>query len=189
MKVNDSGMPEEQLWDSLFNITNILAWLDVKKYNKPVVEVGCGYGTFTLPIATDLSARIIAYDIDHEMVKTTENKLVTNRQSNFEIKMKDVVEHGFDEADDSCSAVLLINILHFKERMFLLKEAKRVISKKGEIVVIHWRKDIPTPRGPSLDIRPEPEDIIKDSQNIGLKQYGDTRILEPWHWGVKLRKK
>lgn len=188
MKVNESGMPDEQLWNSLFNITNIVEWLDVKKYDKPVVEVGCGYGTFTLPVLEKLSAKIIAYDIEDAMVKFTEDKLTANHQNNFEIKKKDVLVHGFDEADDSCSAVLLFNILHFKEQKFLLKEAKRVISKTGEIAVIHWRKDIPTPRGPSLEIRPEPQAIIEESLNIGLRQSGPTRILEPWHWGLKLRK-
>jgi len=64
----------------------------------------------------------------------------------------------------------------------------RVLSGSGEIAIIHWRKDIPTPRGPSLNIRPTAEDIIKDGLSLGLSPYGETTILEPYHWGIKLRK-
>ncbi len=39
-----------------------------------------------------------------------------------------------------------INILHFDKRKLLLNEAHRVISKNGKIFIIHWRKDIDTPR-------------------------------------------
>jgi 16S rRNA A1518/A1519 N6-dimethyltransferase RsmA/KsgA/DIM1 with predicted DNA glycosylase/AP lyase activity len=50
MKIDDSGMPEEAYWNSLFDIQVIIDWLAIPK-NSTIVEIGCGYGTFTVPIA------------------------------------------------------------------------------------------------------------------------------------------
>ena len=48
MKVDDSGMPEEAYWNSLFDIEAIVDWLDLPKINiATIAEIGCGYGTFT----------------------------------------------------------------------------------------------------------------------------------------------
>jgi 16S rRNA A1518/A1519 N6-dimethyltransferase RsmA/KsgA/DIM1 with predicted DNA glycosylase/AP lyase activity len=58
MKVDDSGMPEEDYWNNLFNIPLIINWLDLKRISDPIVEVGCGYGTFTLPIAKETKNQI-----------------------------------------------------------------------------------------------------------------------------------
>ncbi len=44
--------------------------------------------------------------------------------------------------------------LPFARSMGLLQEAIRTLEAGGGISVIHWRSDIPTPRGPSLAIRP-----------------------------------
>jgi hypothetical protein len=40
--------------------------------------------------------------------------------------------------------------------MSLLREAHRVLHVGGIAGVIHWRRDIETPPGPSLEIRPRP---------------------------------
>ena len=37
----------------------------------------------------------------------------------------------------------------------------RILKDDGIISIIHWRSDIQTPRGPSLDIRPKPQDCEK----------------------------
>lgn len=188
MKVNDSGMPDEEYWDSLFNMDKIITWLGIEKFRNQIIEVGCGYGSFTLPIADKLNTRLCIYDIEQEMIDITKNKLAKYDQSKLKIVKKDVVESSFGEKDNSCSAVLLFNILHFEERKILLDEAKRVLSAAGEIAIIHWRKDIPTPRGPSFEIRPTAEEIINDGLSLGLRLYEEITILEPYHWGIKLRK-
>ena len=59
MKVFDSGMPEEAYWASLFDVPAILAWLDPVAGIEPIVEIGCGYGTFTVPIARSVSGEVL----------------------------------------------------------------------------------------------------------------------------------
>lgn len=57
MKVEDSGMPEESDWNGLFNIGRIVDWLAIPK-GSMIVEIGCGYGTFTVPIARNNQGQI-----------------------------------------------------------------------------------------------------------------------------------
>ena len=53
MKIDDSGMPEESYWSSLFDIESIVDWLGISKIIVSVVEIGCGYGTFTVGVASE----------------------------------------------------------------------------------------------------------------------------------------
>lgn len=186
MKVYDSDMPTEVYWNSLFDIDNIINWLNIKNIKKQIIEIGCGYGTFTIPIAQKVKTKIICYDIDQEMINTTKKNLDKCSLSNYELINCDVLESGIIQEVNSCAMVLLFNLLHFNERISLLKETKKVIGTNGVIAVIHWRNDIPTPRGPALEIRPSPDDIIKDAESVGLKLLEKPVILEPYHWGIKL---
>ena len=51
MKVRESGMPKEEIWDGFFSPDNILKIMSVSNRIKDVAEFGCGYGTFTIPTA------------------------------------------------------------------------------------------------------------------------------------------
>jgi hypothetical protein len=64
MKVHDSGMPDQAYWNSLFDIPRIVDWLNLKNVTAPIVEIGCGYGTFTVPIAGATDAEVHAFDIE-----------------------------------------------------------------------------------------------------------------------------
>jgi len=69
MKLRESGMPEESYWQSLFDVSLILDRLEIDDRLRDVVELGCGYGTFTLPVARRISGTLRTYDIDAEMGK------------------------------------------------------------------------------------------------------------------------
>lgn len=51
MKVRDSGMPDEEMWDAFFSPEMTLALLGLDTGMREVAEFGCGYGTFTLAAA------------------------------------------------------------------------------------------------------------------------------------------
>lgn len=51
MKVRDSGMPEQNYWEGLFDICRVLEGMNIDQQISDAIEVGCGYGTFTLPVA------------------------------------------------------------------------------------------------------------------------------------------
>jgi ubiquinone/menaquinone biosynthesis C-methylase UbiE len=188
MKVNDSGMPEEDYWNSLFNIPLIINWLDLKHISDPFVEVGCGYGTFTLPIAKETEQKIYAFDIEPAMIDITRRHMQQEGIHNVQFFQRDIIDQGTGLESNSVGLVLLFNILHFDERKIMLDEASRILTPSGIIAIIHWRKDIKTPRGPTLHLRPDRQTILDSITKLDLSIFGNDRIFEPYHWGMKLIK-
>src|SRR6186713_1865828 len=104
-KIRDSGMPEEPFWESLIDVPLIISRLGVSQYHD-VVELGCGYGTFSVPIAKAISGTLYTFDIDPEMVARTKERVAGLR---LVCSQQDVMQTGFGVQAD---AVLLFNILH-----------------------------------------------------------------------------
>lgn len=188
MKVNDSGMPDETYWNSLFDIEGIVDWLAISERTSKIVEVGCGYGTFTIPVARKTMGVIYTFNIEQSMIDIAQENARKAGVTNITFNLRDVLEQGTGLESNSINMVLLFNILHFTERRELLAEAARILDVGGVVAIIHWRKDIPTPRGPALSLRPDLSDILSASVGLNLQLSGSSRILEPYHWGVKLVK-
>ena len=184
MKVRDSGMPEEEYWESLLDVPLILDRMQIGASLDHVVELGCGYGTFTLPVARRIRGTLDTFDISADMIRRTSERASEAGVSNIRLHLRDVLQDGFGLPDDSSDAVLLFNILHTENPAALLSEAARVLRPGGVLQVIHWRHDPATPRGPSLDIRPRPEQIVSWAMQAGrLACRGDAIDLPPWHYG------
>ncbi len=188
MKVFDSGMPEETYWNSLFDIPVILKWLNLRGVGDPVVEIGCGYGTFTIPIAREISGDVYAFDIEPVMADRTRGNAEKAELRNIHVSVRDAIAKGTGLEPDSAGFVLLFNILHFNDRRVLLQEAYRILKPNGIVAVIHWRKDIDTPRGPVVESRPDRKMILDSVEGLDLRFVGNERILEPYHWGIQLIK-
>lgn len=189
MKLRESGMPDEAHWESLFDVPLILDRLGIDARFADVVELGCGYGTFTIPVARKVSGVLNTFEFEPEMIQRTERRAVEAGLTNVRCHQRDVFADGFDAPDASYDACLLFNILHGEEPLRLLTEAARVTRVNGFVFVIHWRCDPRTPRGPSMDIRPRPEQIAAWAEAMGkLEREGEVIDLPPWHYGWRLRR-
>lgn len=188
MKVRESGMPPRDYWETLLDVPRILDAFGFDADTGDVAEVGCGYGTFTLPLAHRIRGIVHAFDLEPEMIAITEKRAAAASVSNVRARARDVITEGFDAMPESCGACLLFNILHGENPHALLRAARDVVQTNGLVAVIHWRSDIVTPRGPSLDIRPKPEQIIAWSSSAGLTCETPVLDLPPWHFGLALRR-
>lgn len=189
MKYRESGMPEQAYWETLFDIESILDVFVVGPKTGAVAELGCGYGTFTLPVARRTGAAVHAFDIDPQMVETTRLRAAELGLSNVFTSQRDVFVNGFGLSDGSCGAALLFNILHGEHPVAMLRETARVVADGGAVAVIHWRNDIATPRGPSMDIRPTPEQIVAWAREVPeLRVELSPTLLPPWHFGIRFTK-
>jgi SAM-dependent methyltransferase len=183
-------MPEEAYWESLLDVPLILDRLGIDGTLRNVVELGCGYGTFTLPVARRISGIIETIDIDPAMVERTRQRAQEAGLTNLVCRQGDVLTDGFGGVPDERDACLLFNILHGEEPVRLLAEAARAVHSGGWVFVIHWRFDLATPRGPNLDVRPRPEQILDwASKTALLEPVGPVLDLPPWHYGLRLRHK
>lgn len=189
MKGRESGMPEESYWESFFNPRCILERLDCAESGGDVVEFGCGYGTFTVPAAELVSGNVIALDIEPEMVAETVNRATAAGHRNVLGTRRDFVETGCGLPDESVGYAMLFNILHIEDPVALLREARRVLVRGGKAGIIHWRTDIPTPRGPSPDIRPDPAQCRAWGEEAGLEFVrNESLCCCSWHWGLVMRR-
>lgn len=183
MRLRDSGMPEEAYWESLFDVPLVLARLGIDSRIVDVTELGCGYGTFTLPIARAIRGVIHSFDVEPAMVHRTSNRAAAAGIQNMICREWDVMERGFD-VPAPVDAALLFNILHCDEPVRLIRHAAAAIRPGGSVLAIHWRYDATTPRGPSLDIRPRPEQMVAWAHEAaGLVPREAMHDLPPWHYG------
>ncbi len=189
MKLRESGMPEEEYWESLFDVELILDRLGIDATMQDVAELGCGYGTFTVPVARRMRGVIETYDIEPAMVERTIQRARQAGLDNVRAEVRDVLTEGFGGTPQTKDACLLFNILHGEEPERLLAHAARAVRPGGRVLVIHWRYDPAAPRGPSLEIRPRPEQIIEWARGTKMLRFVAPVVdLPPWHYGLRFAK-
>ena len=188
MKLRDSGMPPQDYWETLLDVPRILAAFGFGAGTGDVVELGCGYGTFSVPLARVIGGTVHAIDVDPAMVEHTRRRAQAAALANIRAALRDVTTEGFGVPVCSCDAVLLFNILHGEGPVALLRAAHACLRPDGCVAVIHWRSDVATPRGPTLDIRPRPAQITAWAAEAGLLPAGREFLLPPWHFGLKLHR-
>jgi len=189
MKIRDSGMPQEEIWKAFFDPLNTLQQLGLKSNCVDLVEFGCGYGTFTIPCAQIISGTVYTFDIDPQMIIATSNCISIERVSNVIIAERDFIDYGTGLTDGSCDYALLLNLLHGENPIALLAEAHRNLRNGGKVGVMHWNYDPSTPRGPKMNMRSKPQQIVDWAIEVGLTLSSAGIInLPPYHYGMVLEK-
>jgi len=188
MKARESGMPEEKIWEQFFDVENILSELEVDDNVEKLVELGFGYGTFTIPASKKIKGNVYAYDIEDTLTKELAAKLELDNIHNVILFNKDFITEGTGLQNEEADYVMLFNILHAKESEDILKEAFRILKKNGKVGVIHWSYDASTPRGPSMSIRPKPEDLKSMLIKSGFSIIKYKINLPPYHYGILAQK-
>lgn len=185
MYLRESSMPALDDWEALFDVALILNRFGI---TGEVAELGCGYGTFTLPLARGATGTVHAVDIDPAMIDTVRRRAAAERLTNVDACLRDVTTEGFGLEGSGCDACLLFNILHGESPVELIREARRVLRPGGALAVIHWRSDIATPRGPPADIRPVAPMIVTWAAEAGGLELADGPfLLQPRHYGLKFK--
>ncbi len=180
-------MPEKESWEKFFHPEKILKTLGLNEEINDVAEFGCGYGTFTIPTAKIIQGKVYAIDIEKEMTALTEEEAKKNGLRNIQTVLRDFVTEGTGLEAESIDYAMLFNILHVERPQVLLEESYRILKPNGKLGIIHWNHDSSTPRGPSMNIRPKPEQCIRWAEEAGFhnpKQFD----LKPYHYGLVLVK-
>ena len=85
-------MPAQAQWEALFDVELILNRFGL---TGEVAELGCGYGTFTLPLARGTADTVHAIDIDPAMIDTVRRRAAAERLTNINAHLRDVTTDGF----------------------------------------------------------------------------------------------
>ena len=188
MKVRDSGMPTENVWTTFFNVDLILSELYINSKINDLVEIGSGYGTFTIPTARKIKGKLYSFDIEKEMLDIVRQKLTNEHLENVILEQRDILTQTTGLADNSIDYVMLFNILHHDSPIDFFEEAYRILKPKGKVGILHWRSDISTPRGPDLSIRPNPDQILQWIDRLKFNVFKEPVVIEPYHYGLILSK-
>jgi ubiquinone/menaquinone biosynthesis C-methylase UbiE len=188
MKVRDSGMPEEIQWNDFFHTGKLLKALNIDSQITDLVEVGCGYGTFTIPASKLIRGKLYAFDIEQEMIDNIDQKTHSLKINNVISEQRDILVNTTGLPDNSIDYVMLFNILHHDSPLDFLNEAYRILKPEGKIGIVHWRSDIITPRGPDISIRPRPEQIVEWVDFRKFRIVKPPFVIEPYHFGLVISK-
>jgi ubiquinone/menaquinone biosynthesis C-methylase UbiE len=180
-------MPAEVTWEGFFDASCILGMLVAPNHSSvSVAEFGSGYGTFTLPLARLTAGRVHALDIESGLIERLSVAATKAGLDNVVPTLRDFLTDGTGLRDESIDHAMLYNILHIENPISLLDEAYRIVRPGGSVSVVHWRSDIPTPRGPSLSIRPSPAQIHTWLSETGFSEIHDVELVcSPYHFGIR----
>jgi ubiquinone/menaquinone biosynthesis C-methylase UbiE len=184
MKARESGMPDEEWWNSFFDPETILNELGLDEHCRSAVDMGCGYGTFSIPAARRITGPVYAIDIDPKMIAICQAKAEEAGLQNIICQQRDFIAQGIGLPDQSAEFVMLFNILHAETPVDLLREAYRILVSSGKVGVIHWNYDPSTPRGPTIEIRPRPEQCQEWIKTAGFQLTRPLIQFPPYHYGM-----
>ena len=191
MKYRESGMPNEQMWETFFDPRKILSLMCIDESIDVLMDIGCGYGTFLIPAAKLVKGSAIGIHIENEMILECKKKVEIQDIKNIELLCGDISSECLKNVlviyRGSVNYMTLFNILHCEEPQNLLENIYDLISNNGKIGVIHWNY-ANTPRGPSMEIRPTPKSIITWITKIGFSLLKEVD-LPPYHFGLVFTKK
>jgi len=188
-----TSMPDAAWWQALWpQPETVLADIGMKP-GMHVVDLCCGDGLFTVPLAK-MACRVIAIDLDPEMVNLTRAQVAAAGATNCTF----VVGDAYDVAEfvtEPVDLVLIANTFHGvpdKER--LARAVAAVLKPGGRLSVINWHRRpreetvvLGQARGPKTEIRMEPGDVVAAIEPAGLK-LARVADLPPYHYNAIFEK-
>jgi ubiquinone/menaquinone biosynthesis C-methylase UbiE len=189
MEKNKKTFAASTLGVKFINPEDVIASLDFRNGMK-VANFGCGTGYFAIPVAKKIGpdGTVFALDVRAEKLEVVESQAklfgltnITARRANLEI------EKGSELPDASMDWVIIANMLfQNSNKNAILSEAKRVLKKKGKILVVEWNeKDFPI--GPSNKIKISREEMAKIAGKNNLKIAREVEASN-FHYGLILEK-
>jgi ubiquinone/menaquinone biosynthesis C-methylase UbiE len=130
-------------------------------------DFGSGSGGWAIPLAKRLKfGKVYAIDILEEPLSALKSKAEIQRIYNIE-RINCDVEKGVKLPDSCCDLVLLTNLLfQVEDKKKVLTEAKRVLKKGGEILVVDWLPGVP--QGPEKG-RISANEVKEMAKSLNLK--------------------
>lgn len=133
-----------------------------------IVDIGAGTGLFSREFARLApQSQIIALDISPIMIDWM-NQHVCPELPNIKTMLME--ESKTSLADKSIDIAIMINLHHeLLDEMELLRECYRILKPGGKIAVSDWKKE-ETPKGPPMEIRYHPEEVVKQLIQSGFEK-------------------
>ncbi len=155
-----------------------------------IVDLGCGFGTYTLHFAKkNPRARVVGADAWHEGLRHLQKAAKTQNLKNIETLLSDVGK-GIPLPDSSADLCFVANVMHdFIDDLkghTAVQEIKRILKPEGQLAVVEFKK-IDSKPGPPVSIRLTPEELKNFLAPFGFKANA-THEVGPYHYLVMFTK-
>lgn len=129
------------------------------------VDLGCGTGTFSLPMVLCVGDQGVVYAVD-DSAEMLEHIQAKKPPPNLRLVYRDVAQTGLgSEIADIC---LLAFILHEVKRPdSLVVEVSRLLKPEGRALVVEWKADLDSP-GPPRKRRLAREHVERLFKQVGF---------------------
>ena len=109
------------------------------------VDLGCGAGALSLPLAEKVGStgKVYAVDTNPNVLQVIEEK---NPPANLVTLLKSAADTGLDASIADCCFMILV--LHEVSPEGVLAEAYRLLKTEGKAIALEWRMDFDSPRPP-----------------------------------------
>ncbi len=132
------------------------------------VDLGCGTGTFSLPMVSLVGNEGIVYAVD-DSAEMLEHMRLKKPLPNIIIINRDAVDTGLDSLiADFCLIAFLLH--EVKQHDTLVAEAFRLLKPGGKLLVVEWRAELDSP-GPPRKIRLSREKLNQLFEQAGLSGF------------------
>jgi ubiquinone/menaquinone biosynthesis C-methylase UbiE len=131
-----------------------------------LADLGCGTGFFTIPASLRVK-KVYALDVQREMLDILQAKIKKQKIVNIEPILSK--ESSIPLPDGSVDILLMANVFHeLEDRGAILEEVKRVLSNRGKLAIVDWKK-IEMDFGPPVKERLAEEEIISICKDSGFE--------------------
>lgn len=185
-----TSMPDRDWWSALWpDPQSLLQKLHIAP-DMTVLDLCCGDGYFTAPLAKLVDGKVYALDLDETMIETA--RLEIGRQGASVRQWicadaRDVAKHLPEKVD----YVLMANTFHgVPDQPALVRAIRSVLKPNGLFGIVNWvgrpREEttvLGQPRGPKTHMRMSPEEVATIVEAIGFKSQAAI-ALPPYHYGL-----
>ena len=143
-----------------------------------VADLGAASGWFTIRLARRVgpNGRVYAEDIQPQMIEAIKRRLpLENPNNNVVVRLGTAADPGLPVG--ALDAVLISDAYHEMEQpVALLRNAARALKPDGRIGIVEFSKAGGGP-GPPMDERVDPERVIREASEAGLRLIAQPDIL------------
>ncbi|WP_053219850.1 class I SAM-dependent methyltransferase [Virgibacillus senegalensis] len=134
--------------------------------NEKVIDLGAGNGYLTIPIAKKTEDRVVAVDIQQEMLEELADRAAEQGLENID-RMPSGIDY-LNFPDNSFQRGVAAFVFYEVDQLEnALKEIHRVISEEGRLLIMEWEKS-GNEEGPPLDVRLPKEALQEKLENAGF---------------------